>query len=602
RAWLLALPLAAACTDGAPSSPASPEPAAPPALLRVDCVGNRAALTVRCGDAAGAGGARGDLLLGGQGTYVRFASSGPNYADGSFTFFVTVQNLLGQAIGTTDGTNAAGTGVRAYFPEAPAVTSGTGAIAVVADGAATFTASGQPYYQYSQLIAPGAVSTPRRWRLDMPSTVNTFTFSVFVSAPVRYPDGWVDLGRDAATLGPGGTLALQPVVRDRFGRAIPGEAVTLSSSAPAVAALDSATVRGVAAGTATVTATSGARTGVLTVTVARRVASMLLFPFSGNVLTGNPQQLTTILRDSAGNNLSTTGRVVAYASGDTTRARVSATGLVTALSPGAVTITATAEGLSASSNLTVTTAAAGVVKLKQVSAGATHTCGLGLDGAAYCWGNNLEGQLGNGRSGTAASEYRNTPAAVSGGLRFASISAGAARNCAVTAEGAAYCWGNNVYGTLGKGDTAHALAPTAVSGGIAFAVVSMGREHTCGLSIAGDAYCWGRNSVGQLGNGGSGVDSSAVPVPVAGGHRFVSLSTAWDHTCAVDAGGAAYCWGSNERGSLGDGTRTHRNAPTAVRGGIAFASVSAGQYYSCGVSTGGTGYCWGDNSFSTLGN
>jgi len=595
--WTLLLPLAAAaCAETAPLPLAPTAPAAPPELQRVQCVATRA--EVRC-DAPVAAGARGNLNLGGQGNYVRLTSGSPSYDAGQYTFFVTVQNLLGQAIGTVDGTSVAPGGVRVFFADAPVVTEGAGSVTVVGDGTAAFTSGTQPYYQYAQIVAPGATSAPRRWRLDMPATVTAFTFALYVSAPVRYADGWVDLGIASATLPAGGTATLTPVVRDRFGRPVAGATVTLSSSAPAVAGVDSGgVVTGKTVGTATITATSGTLTGSAAITVANRVASAILFP--ANLMVGATQQLTPFLRDSANSFLQATGRVIAYTSSDTSKVRVSATGLVTAVAAGTATLGITVEGISANATATVTTAAAGKVQMVQVAAGANHTCGLSTSGAAYCMGPNANGQLGNGQIGTDGGFYRNVPSAVSGGHVFTSITSGYYRSCGLTAQGEAWCWGSNDFGALGTGDTVHVVVPTQVSGGHAFTALVTSRDHGCGIDTAGEAWCWGHNNLGQLGNGG-GADSY-VPVKVLGGHVFTSISSTWDHTCAVAQGGDAYCWGYNLRGALGDGTTTQRATPVKVKGGITFASVSGGMSYSCGVSTTGAGWCWGDNSFSTLGN
>ena len=80
----------------------------------------------------------------------------------------------------------------------------------------------------------------------------------------------------------------------------------------------------------------------------------------------------------------------------------------------------------------------------------------------------------------------------------------------------------------------------------------------------------------------------------------VTTSNAW-HSCGVTAQGAAYCWGYNVDGQLGDGTDINSNVPVAVSGGATFQSVDAGGWHSCGMASDGVAYCWGNNSRGTLG-
>jgi hypothetical protein len=162
--------------------------------------------------------------------------------------------------------------------------------------------------------------------------------------------------------------------------------------------------------------------------------------------------------------------------------------------------------------------------LPTVSAGTLYSCGLGFN-TGYCWGNNSAGQLGNGTVTSSS-----VPVAVSGGLNFADrISTGAHHACGPVntfANGIqfsyAYCWGDNSFGQLGNGTTTNNATPIVVAGGLNFRTVSAGGRHTCGLTSSlpssptagGAAYCWGDNSSGQLGNGTT--TSSSVPFNVAG--------------------------------------------------------------------------------------
>src|SRR5207245_8362877 len=120
---------------------------------------------------------------------------------------------------------------------------------------------------------------------------------------------------------------------------------------------------------------------------------------------------------------------------------------------------------------------------------------------------------------------------------------------------AAYCWGYNLDGELGIGSTSGpqlcatypcSMTPVAVAGGLSFALITVGVDYACGLTTNGAAYCWGGNSDGQLGN--ATTTGSATPVPVAGGLTLTSLSAGYLTTCGVTTNGAAYCWGWNEIG------------------------------------------------------
>ncbi len=227
---------------------------------------------------------------------------------------------------------------------------------------------------------------------------------------------------------------------------------------------------------------------------------------------------------------------------------------------------------------------------------AWHTCGVTTTGAAYCWGYNSYGQLGNG-SFTGSS----VPVLVSGGLTFAAVSAGERHTCGVTTGGAAYCWGNNQESELGNGNTTTSTTPVAVGGGLTFASVSAGSQHTCGLTTSGAAYCWGFGGLGELGNGTT--TNSTTPVPVSGALTFTALSAGGDHTCGVTTTGAAYCWGYNYYGQLGNGSSGSNSlVPVLVSGGLTFAAVSAGGLHSCGITPSATAYCWGRNSYGQLAN
>ncbi|MHB1194470.1 MAG: Ig-like domain-containing protein [Longimicrobiales bacterium] len=229
-----------------------------------------------------------------------------------------------------------------------------------------------------------------------------------------------------------------------------------------------------------------------------------------------------------------------------------------------------------------------------ISAGWYHACGVTSTHEAYCWGQNVEGQLGDGTS-----TWRLYPALVAGDHEWASISAGYLHTCGVTTGGAAYCWGRGSYGKLGDGSGLNQLSPVAVSGGHTWAAVLAGGYHTCGVTTGGTGYCWGYNNHGA---GGNVYGNRAIPSPVDGDLKWSSISPGFLHTCGVTTAAAGYCWGEGPNGELGDGTRTAgRFAPGPVAGNLVFKAVSADDNHSCGLSDTGHAFCWGRNGDGRLG-
>ena len=258
------------------------------------------------------------------------------------------------------------------------------------------------------------------------------------------------------------------------------------------------------------------------------------------------------------------------------------------------------------------TVAASPLVANTMAAGNFHTCALDTNGAAYCWGMNGYGQMGNPTGVHSVTAYP-TPQAVVGGLLFTSLTAGFRQSCGLTATGAAYCWGDNYSGQLGNttnnevADT-YNPSPLPVDGGLTFTMLESGNDHVCGLVASGVLYCWGGNALGQLGTTTNNLTGLAnpAPTPVPGGLTFVTFAAGANHTCGIATGGAVYCWGDNTRGQLGNATaigegNTPQPTPALVQGLPPLVSIVAGGYHNCGLTAAGAAWCWGDNWVGNLG-
>jgi alpha-tubulin suppressor-like RCC1 family protein len=146
--------------------------------------------------------------------------------------------------------------------------------------------------------------------------------------------------------------------------------------------------------------------------------------------------------------------------------------------------------------------------MESLAAGSAHTCGISA-GDVFCWGQNLSGQLGDGTT-----ESRRQPTQVQGLPAPATqIAAGAVHSCALLGDGRAFCWGQNLHGQLGDGTTQNRSSATAVAGTVRFRSISAGGALTCGTATTGGQYCWGLNQAGQLGDGSR--QNRSTPTAVA---------------------------------------------------------------------------------------
>ena len=530
-----------------------------------------------------------------------------------------------------------------------ATVASNGTVTAVANGTANITAS-----------ASGVTSNP------VAVTVAQAVASIEVT-----PTGPVTLTSIGAT------HSFSAVAKDAGGASIGGVTFTWTSDATGVATVASdGTVTAVADGTTEIAASaSGVTSNKVAVTVTGEVASIEV------TLTADPEvrvdildhipvpslgivvALTATAKDAGGATIS--GVTFTWASDNTSVATVSSDGVVTIVGNGTANISVSAGAVTVSATLLVAqvldsieVTPTGPVLLTSVgatqsfSAVAKDEGGTAISsvtsftwvsdntGAATVASNGTVIAVANGGANITASAGAVTSNAVAVTVAqavssievtptgpFTLTSIGATLSFSAVAKdaggasigGVTFTWASDATGvaTVASNGTvtavangtanitasASAVTSNAVSVTVAvlvqWAMVAPGKFDTCATTSGGAAHCWGRNNRGQVGD--STTIQRTTPTPVSGGLTFASITAGDGHACGITSAGAAYCWGYNVRGQLGDGTTTDRTTPTAVSGGLMFSSIAAADFHTCAITSASAAYCWGSNQGGRLG-
>ncbi|AFY03053.1 Ig-like domain-containing protein [Bdellovibrio bacteriovorus] len=251
----------------------------------------------------------------------------------------------------------------------------------------------------------------------------------------------------------------------------------------------------------------------------------------------------------------------------------------------------------------VTSAAHSTVK--RIVGSYRHRCALMMDGKVRCWGENADGQLGDG---TTANRLQ-AVSALTGVWNFKQLTTGADHSCGILDDPAkeVVCWGNNDRYQLGLGDQTDRHTPVLLSSISGVDEIAAGDGFTCALK-AGKIYCWGRQDRGRLGNGvvTNGNVSTPAELVTASAFDFDRLSVGGGTGCAINTNNQLYCWGNNGRGQLGIGSTAHQGTAQlvgsdflkiSVAGLTVPGTIAAEGGHVCAVKTDFTVQCWGGNSY-----
>ncbi|WP_233612067.1 Ig-like domain-containing protein [Corallococcus sp. AB045] len=236
----------------------------------------------------------------------------------------------------------------------------------------------------------------------------------------------------------------------------------------------------------------------------------------------------------------------------------------------------------------------GLTGVAALAAGLSHSLALKQDGTVWAWGHNGHGQLGDGTT-----IRRLTPVQVPGLTGITALAGGGSHSLALKQDGSVWAWGFNSQGQLGDGTVTHRLTPGQVPGLTGVAVLAAGTYHSLALKQDGTAWAWAINGNGQLGDGTTTQRLAPVQVPSLTG--VADLAANNHHTLAVKQDGTVWAWGYNNNGHLGDGTTTQRLTPVQVAGLAGVADLAAGNHHSLAVKQDDTVWAWGNNSYGQLG-
>ena len=251
---------------------------------------------------------------------------------------------------------------------------------------------------------------------------------------------------------------------------------------------------------------------------------------------------------------------------------------------------------------------------------------VGSDGNAYAWGNNTNGQLGDGTNTNRTKPVKvKKPTGVPASFTYSQVNAGNSHSLAVGSDGYVYAWGNNSHGELGNGSSGgfsnvpvRVMDPNNAGKGLAALQVSGGGEHSLAIDANGKTWSWGINYYGQLGRSANINTYAPNPIPrqvqypsVAGTLQIMQVSAGTWHSLAVDTNGRIWTWGWNQYGQLGNSTNSGQTSPNPTpmqvdypysAGAVEAIQVSAGDEHSLAVDSKGNVWAWGLNQVGQLGN
>ncbi len=238
-----------------------------------------------------------------------------------------------------------------------------------------------------------------------------------------------------------------------------------------------------------------------------------------------------------------------------------------------------------------------------ISSGNCHQLVLDISGNIWAYGNNRDGEYGNGNTTSNNEKFIQ----VLNGIEYQKIVAGSNFSMAIDASGNLWAWGDNSSGQLGNGRITNELSPIQVKVGTKFKCIAASAgyggslpSHALAIDEAGSLWAWGDNGYGQIGNGTT--TDQPTPVKIKSGTYFKAVAASWSHSLAIDVSGNLWAWGNNMNGQVGSGSTSYQiKTPVIIKSGTKFKYIAAGGGQSFAIDESDNLWAWGENDYSQLG-
>ncbi len=254
----------------------------------------------------------------------------------------------------------------------------------------------------------------------------------------------------------------------------------------------------------------------------------------------------------------------------------------------------------------------GFSSFSRVAAGGNFSMALQANGATWAWGDNTQGELGNGSTTSSLTPVTQSacpaPPPANDGLGVSAFTSHLSASVAnkftlfVKSDGTVWGSGENSNGQVGDGTEIDRSSPVQAVNVTGATGVAAGQYHSLAVTTAGSVWSWGYNGYGQLGNGRT--TDQAVPAAINGFAGAVAVAAGTNHSLVLKSDGTVWSFGANGNGQLGDTTTTSRSSPVQVVGLTGVTAIAAGGLgnYSLALKSDGTVWAWGYNADGELGN